>query len=97
MCFVESIKSSYWALDNDGGSHKIIPHQFIIMNNIRVIYSRENLIVLDNSLLCEQEQSLAARSKRAGNIYSCFYSIRDHAQVGWYLKGFWLKEQNVLP
>ena len=24
------------------------------------------------------------------------YSTRDHTRVGWYLKGYWLKEQNVL-
>lgn len=29
--------------------------------------------------------------------YSCIYSKRDHARVGWHLKDYLLKEQNVLP
>ena len=51
----------------------------------------------------EEEQSIVPGSKsrneereREHMLYSCIYSIKDHAQVGWYIKCYWLKEQNVL-
>ena len=59
----ELLKPNVWVPDDDG-RQKIIPHQFRIMNNKRVIYLRENLLitVIGNNPLHEQEQSLAARS-----------------------------------
>ena len=58
--------------------------------------------VLDNSFLSNEEQSLAAgsvsqkqESRHMDN--TAFYSIRDQAQVRWYLKGYWVKKKNVLP
>lgn len=71
---------------------------------IKCYLFRENLQipVLDNGPLQKQEQSLAVKSesqKQESEFtpYSCIYSIGDHAQVGWYLKCYWLREQNVIP
>ena len=40
----------------------------------------------------EQEQKSAARRERDHMLYISIYRIRGHAQVTWYLKGYWLKE-----
>lgn len=43
-----------------------------------------------------QQQEVRAGSKRASTCFTAAF-IRDHAQVGQCLKGYWLKEQKKLP
>ena len=45
----------------------------------------------------ENKNRIQQPRERVHKPYGCIYSIRDHAQVGWYLKSYWLKERNVLP
>ena len=85
-------------------SHKTIPHQFRIMNSKRVIYLREKRTghcpIYQASAWTGTEPNSQKREPEAreqAHIHCCFYSIRDYGQVGWYLTGYWLKEQNVLP
>ena len=55
------------------------------------------MTLLKNGPLSEEEWCVAPGSGNQKQESGCrvttaFYTIRDHAQVGWYLKGYWLKE-----
>ena len=53
-----------------------------------------------HTILCwngERQLNPTVRKEVGPVLYIGINSIRDHAHLGWYLKAYWLKEQNVLP
>ena len=71
------------------------------MINKSVIYLKEKLTDHRPRQQHNQKRGFSSRSgvKQEGELTAttALKSSRDNTQVDWYLKGYWLKEQNKLP